>query len=93
MISKKKYAQAQTNFGVLLSVCSLKLAFFLKNICNNINNLALYIYTSIIKLKSLFVCLNAVISGTPGSNLTNLFVLDIPLTEKATGYIPSRYDQ
>ena len=40
------------------------------------------IYTNIIKLKSLFVCLNALISGTTGSNSKNLFALDSPFIEE-----------
>ena len=40
------------------------------------------LYENIIKLKSLFVCLNALISGTSGSNSENLFALDSPFIEK-----------
>ena len=49
------------------------------------------INSNIIKLKSLFVCLNALISETTGSNSENLFALDSPFIEE--GYITSRCDQ
>ena len=51
-----------------------------------------YIYTTIlilsIKLKTLLVWLNALISGSIGSNSKNIFV-----SRKAIGYISSRYNQ
>ena len=41
------------------------------------------IYTNIIKLKSLFVCLKkALISGITGSNSENRFALDRPFIEE-----------
>ena len=49
------------------------------------------IYINIMKLKSLFVWLNVLISRTTGSNSKNLFVLDSPLIEE--GCITSCYSQ
>lgn len=51
----------------------------------------LFVPTNTIKLKSLFFCLNAVISGNTGLNCKIIFCYMVHLSRKAVGYIALHY--